>query len=269
MCNGKERGYPWILQVDNGIKREYKQFTISTKRVKILGKKCRYLFVKILSISDKIVPILYSAQVRSKFSDIDFVIACGDLPYYYQEFIISSLDKPLFFVRGNHDPEVEYSLQSSYNYPLGGTDLHKNITCYENILIGGIEGSIRYKKEGRFQYTQSEMWFNVVELLPRLLFNRVKYGRFLDIFVSHAPPWKIHDKDDLPHQGIKAFRWFIETFQPRYHFHGHTHVYRSDTVIRTLIGNTEVINTYGCQQTEIEVGRNKEDGGGCERADFD
>ena len=209
--------------------------------------------MKILSVSDKIVPIIYNPQIRSRFGNIDFVIACGDLPYYYQEFIISGLDKPLFFVRGNHDAEIEYGSNSAYSHPQGGTDLHKETVCHKEVLIAGIEGSLRYKKRGSFQYTQSQMWFNVMELLPRLLFNRVRYGRFLDIFVTHAPPWKIHDKDDLPHQGIKAFRWFIEVFQPSYHFHGHIHIYRPDTKFRTKIGRTEVINTYGYLETDIQL----------------
>jgi len=206
--------------------------------------------VHILSVSDVIVPLIYSPNCKAKFGHIDFVIACGDIPYYYQEFIISVLDKPLFFVRGNHDPEIEYSQNSSYTHPRGGIDLHRRILCHEDILIGGIEGSIRYKKQGSFQYTQSQMWFNVFELLPKLMLNRVKYGRFLDIFISHAPPWKIHDKDDFTHQGIKAFRWLIQTIQPRYHFHGHIHVYQPDTQIKTMVGRTEVINTYGYLETE-------------------
>ena len=75
------------------------------------------LFVKILSISDKIVPFIYSPKVKLKFGHVDFVIGCGDLPYYYQEFIISSLNVPLFFVRGNHDPVTEYSENQSYTHP--------------------------------------------------------------------------------------------------------------------------------------------------------
>lgn len=207
--------------------------------------------MNILSISDKKVPNLYSPQVKDRFGHVDFVIACGDLPYYYLEFIISSLNKPLFFVRGNHDPEIEYGEKISYSHPRGGIDLHQRVICSENILLAGIEGSIRYKERGLYQYTQSQMWLKTIRLLPRLFFNRLFYGRFLDIFVTHSPPWKIHDQDDLPHQGIKAFRWFIRTMGPKYHFHGHTHVYRPDTVIVTKFHHTKVINTYGYRETEF------------------
>jgi Icc-related predicted phosphoesterase len=76
----------------------------------------------------------------------------------------------------------------------------------------------------------------------------------LDIFITHAPPWEIHDKKDRTHQGIKAFRWLIQTFQPRYHFHGHIHVYQVDTQIETEFHNTLVINTYGFRETRLELG---------------
>jgi Icc-related predicted phosphoesterase len=208
--------------------------------------------VNILSVSDIIVPIIYNPNCNVKFEKTDFIIACGDLPYYYQEFIISALNKPLFFVRGNHDPELEYGQNASYSQPRGGIDLHKRAVRYKGILMAGIEGSIKYKKEGFFQYTQTQMWFNVFSLIPALLLNRIKYNRYLDIFITHAPPWKIHDADDLPHQGIKAFRWFIETFQPRYHFHGHIHIYRPDTIRKTILGRTEILNTYGYLETEFQ-----------------
>jgi hypothetical protein len=84
------------------------------------------------------------------------------------------------------------------------------------------------------------------------MLNRAIQGRFLDVFVSHAPPWGIHDQPDLPHQGVKAFLWLLRVFRPAYHFHGHIHIYRSDTVTKTRFLDTQVINTYGFLETTIE-----------------
>jgi len=211
------------------------------------------VFVNILSVSDKTISFIYDSQICEKFGHVDFVIACGDLPYYYQEYIISMLNVQLFFVRGNHDPEVEYGEASNRTYPSGGIDLHDRMHCHEGLLLAGIEGSIRYKKEGIFQYTQGEMWINVLKLMPSLLLNHLRYGRYLDIFVTHAPPWGIHDKLDLPHQGIKAFRWLIKVCKPKYHFHGHIHIYRPDAITETQFGSTRVINTYGYRETHLEL----------------
>ena len=121
----------------------------------------------------------------------------------------------------------------------------------DDFIFAGVEGSIRYKNEGRFQYTQKEMWFNIFRLIPSLLLNRLLYGRYLDVFVTHAAPWGIHDKSDWTHQGVKAFLWFIQRFKPKYHLHGHNHVYEVDTITRTKVGKTTVLNTYGYRETEL------------------
>lgn len=116
--------------------------------------------------------------------------------------------------------------------------------------MAGVEGCLRYNK-GPYQYTQREMWMNIFRLLPGLFWNKMKHGRYLDVFVTHAPPAGIHDADDLPHQGIKAYRWLDSVFQPAYHLHGHVHLYRQDAVKLTFLGKTRILNTYGYQVTEI------------------
>ncbi|MCJ7622137.1 MAG: hypothetical protein MUO76_01445, partial [Anaerolineaceae bacterium] len=116
----------------------------------------------------------------------------------------------------------------------------------------GIEGSVRYRS-GPFQYSQAEMWWYVWRLAASLFVNRLRYGRFLDIFVSHAPAWEIHDATDLAHQGIKAFRWLIKVFQPAIHLHGHIHVYHPATVTKTLVDKTHVINSYQFRELAFDI----------------
>lgn len=211
----------------------------------------------ILSISDILIPFIYSPQAAERFSGVELAIDCGDLPYYYVEYLISTLNIDLFFVRGNHSKETEFTTGGMRQGPLGGIDLHRRVINHHGLLLAGVEGSLRYR-DGPFQYTQSEMWIHVFHIIPHLLFNRLIYGRYLDILVTHAPPWGIHDQSDLPHQGIKAFRWFIQVFKPAYHFHGHIHVYRPDTPLETQVGQTRVINTFGYRVTEVQPGKRAE-----------
>ena len=210
------------------------------------------MHMRVLSLSDLPVPFIYSAQVRKRFEQIDFILGCGDLPYYYLEYVLSTLDVPLFFVRGNHDKEFEHSVEGPRQAPQGGVDLHRRIVRHKGLLLAGVEGCLRYRS-GLYQYNQSEMWLNALSLLPGLVYNRGRYGRWLDIFVTHAPPAGIHDMPDLPHQGIRAFRWLIDVFQPAYHFHGHVHIYRPDTVAETQYKKTQVINTYGYRETLLQL----------------
>lgn len=206
---------------------------------------------KVLAVSDVELDFIYSPQVRERFNDIDLIIGCGDLPYYYLEYMISVLNKPLFFVRGNHSNVKEYSSSGSLGEPRGGVDLHRRMILANGVILAGIEGSLKYRN-GPYQYSQSKMWEHVFRLVPALIRNQAIYGRYLDIFVSHAPPWGIHDQPDLPHQGINAFRWLLEVFKPAYHFHGHIHLYRQDAIKVTRFMNTEVVNAYGFIETSVE-----------------
>lgn len=207
--------------------------------------------MKILAVSDTVIEGLYSGGVVNRFAGTDLIISCGDLPYAYPEYLLSMLNATLFFVRGNHDISSQ-SWQIQHPGPLGGFDLHKRITQYKGLLLAGVEGSLRYR-EGPFMYSQSEMWMNVFELVPGLIVNRLRFGRFLDIFVTHAPPFGIHDETDLPHQGIKAFLWLDRVFSPLFHLHGHIHLYNHNSNRETLLGDTRIINCYGFREILISL----------------
>ena len=92
----------------------------------------------------------------------------------------------------------------------------------------------------------------VLRLVPGFLLNKARYNRYLDVMVTHSPPWHIHDDTDLPHQGIKAFNWLIKVFEPTYFLHGHIHVYRPDTVTRSVIGKTAVLNVFGYREITLQ-----------------
>ena len=207
--------------------------------------------MKILSISDQIDPRIYSDRLKERHGDVAFVLSCGDLSYMYLEYVLTTLNRPLYFVHGNHDPKQELNLGEPRSYPLGAENLHCKMYRKHGLLLAGVEGSIQYNRRTPYQYTQGRMWNHVFQLIPALVINKLRYGRFLDIFVTHAPPQGTHEEEDWTHQGIKAFRWFIDTFQPSYHFHGHIHIYRPGTVTETRVGKTLVINTFQSRVTEI------------------
>ncbi len=209
--------------------------------------------MNLLTVSDKECVRIYSPHIKMRFEDVDLALSCGDLSYYYLEYIISSLDIPLYYVRGNHANPIEFSCTDSRSTPWGGIDLHKKVIRDRKtgLLLAGIEGSQCYNL-GDYQYTQAQMWRMVLGLVPKLIWYKILYGRFLDIFVTHAPPWGIHDQEDRPHQGIKAFNWLIKTFQPKYHFHGHIHIYRPGLITETQLGKTRIINTYGFRKLALQ-----------------
>jgi Icc-related predicted phosphoesterase len=207
--------------------------------------------MKILGVSDIEIAFIYSQMVVERFSDIDIVISCGDLPYFYLEYIVSMLNVPLYFVRGNHANRVEIGVNTQRTSPWGAIDLHQRVIEDDSgLLLSGLEGCITYN-EGPYQYTQGQYWNRVFRMVPRFMLNKARLGRYLDIFVSHAPPWKIHAMDDPAHLGVKAFNWLLKVFKPTFLLHGHIHVYKQDTITSTNVGPTKVLNVYGYRQLEI------------------
>ncbi|RMG90411.1 MAG: metallophosphoesterase [Chloroflexi bacterium] len=209
--------------------------------------------MRVLAVSDRVLDRLYCAQVKEQFGGIDLLIGCGDLPYYYLDFLVSALDVPMVYVLGNHDQGPQYTVDGRILKEVrGGVNIHGRVTRYKDWLIAGLEGSMRYHPKGKLMYSESEMRWEVTQLLPNLLWNRVRYGRFLDILVTHSPPFGIHDRPDLPHTGFRIFRTFMRLFKPRYLLHGHIHIYRPDTPHETVFGSTRVINVYPYRLLTLE-----------------
>ncbi len=210
--------------------------------------------LKVLSVSDRIDSNLLEKDTYEEFKDVDLILSCGDLPYYYIEQLFQLYEVPVLYVRGNHDPRVEYGKSGPLYGPRGGIDLHNRVVILNDLIFLGFEGSLPYK-EGPFLHSQSEMWRNVISIIPRLLWNRLVLGRYLDVVLTHTPPRGIHDQETNVHGGYHAFRWLIKTFKPTYFFHGHIHVYTDDQVIETVVEKTKVINTYGHRKSLLRPGQ--------------
>ncbi len=233
--------------------------------------------MRVLAISDKVEPILYSPSVQERVGDVDLIVSCGDLPAYYVEFVVSMLNRPAYFVFGNHGYGVEISSNGQVVHGPGGAfNLHcrtmrfvpftprelerggqksRPTASQRDLLLAGLEGSMKYNNKTPFQYTDTEMWLNIARLWPGLLHNRLRYGRWLDVLVTHSPPLGIHDEPDRAHTGFCSFLAFMRYFKPRYLLHGHIHLYRHNKTTVTRYGQTEVINVYPYRLLEIEPGR--------------
>jgi predicted phosphodiesterase len=117
--------------------------------------------VKILALSDQVVPYVYSPEAKDRFRDIGLIAGCGDLPASYLEYVVSVLNAPMVYVPGNHDPD-RYRVQ-------GGVDLDASFAVFNGVAVAGLGGSPRYKEVGQHQYTEFEMDLRALRLLPRLL----------------------------------------------------------------------------------------------------
>lgn len=239
--------------------------------------------MKILCVSDFVDPLIYNQNVREAFPDIDLILCAGDLPMDYIDFIVTMFNKPTYFIFGNHNLKEYHfyhkdSRGASSNYMShsesqfhgsGATYLgfkvfeNKNLTFTDPItgkttplLIAGVSGSLKYNN-GLNQYSDFHMKLKLLKMIPKLLKNKRKYGRYLDIFMTHASPRHIHDHEDPCHKGFDCFNWFLEKFKPTYMVHGHIHLYdmREERIGKYF--DTTVINAYSHIVIELPVGENK------------
>jgi Icc-related predicted phosphoesterase len=205
--------------------------------------------MRILAVSD-VEDEAVAASIASKAGTIDLVIGCGDLDYDYLDYVGTALGVPLRAVHGNHDVRPETSDDPTVDNWWRGIDLNGRVVSVNGLLIAGLEGSPRYSS-GPYQHTEGDVWAAILRMAPSLLINRLRHGRFLDVLVTHAPPRGIHEGPDQAHRGFGAVRTFLRWFQPRYHLHGHTHIYDRRTVTTTQFGRTTVMNAFGARTVDI------------------
>lgn len=202
--------------------------------------------MRFLTVSDEIVPSIYSLSIKQRYGDIECVLGCGDLPYYYLEFIVTMLGRPCFYVFGNHDHPEQTSNGETLTEARGCILLEDRVVLHNGWLIGGLGGSIRYNDDDGPQYSEQQMLIRAWRMTPQLLLNKLRHGRHLDILLTHAPPLGIHNGPGRPHRGFKVFLNFMDRFRPRYLIHGHIHrSYGFSATTETRYKDTMVVNTAG------------------------
>ncbi|MCK9221577.1 MAG: metallophosphoesterase [Limnochordia bacterium] len=195
--------------------------------------------LKILAVSDYPHAYLYDHFDREKWTDIDLVISCGDLDSRYLSFLVTMINAPLFYVRGNHDAHYDE------RPPEGCDDISDKLVVYKGLRILGLEGSRYYNGEG-VQRTERQMRWQVFKLRRQL---RKHQG--VDIIVTHAPPAGVHEGKDHVHRGFTIFRDLITRYSPRYFLHGHTRIVFLNRDRLTEVNNTKVINVSGYYVIEV------------------
>lgn len=219
---------------------------------------------RVLVVSDEIAPAINRFEVRDL--DPELIVSCGDLPFDYLEYLVSTLNVPLVFVPGNHDPDltpdpVERFSPRPFTWgahvdasagggPGGCENIDGKIVKVAGLRIAGFGGSIRYK-EGPNQYTQRQMTRRALRLEAsgrmRLIGNKK-----VDLLVTHAPPLGVGDHDDLPHQGVQALHRLVRVLEPTYLLHGHIHPFGFERPDRQ-IGSTTIMNVIPYKLLEVET----------------
>ena len=212
--------------------------------------------IPVLAVSDEIDPRIHSATVRERLGHVSLVIGCGDLPTGYLEFLADALNKPVYFVLGNHADELTRGGErGKARIPMGAIDLGGKVVRdpATGLILAGIPGSPRYGPREPAQYDEWEIRLMIARMAPKLLWNRFRHGRALDVLVTHAPPRHVNDRDDHAHRGYQALRPFIKAFRPPVQLHGHIHLYDRTQPSEQEFEGTRVINVFPYKVLEVEA----------------
>ncbi|HWG84554.1 MAG TPA: metallophosphoesterase [Deinococcales bacterium] len=215
---------------------------------------------RILAVADMIHPYVYRDGFPEGLGQIDLVLGAGDLPGYYLEFIATRVPAPVVYVHGNHGEEKVKDYLGNMTPPGGVIDAHGRVLRVAGLIIAGWGGAPKYREHGEGQYTAGEVRRGLTRLAPRLALNRWRYGRPLDIFLTHAPPPGPHAGTDYAHRPCRFIGSFDARYRPRLHVHGHVHNYEGRKVEYLSDTGTRVINAYGYNIIEVEVERSVPNG---------
>jgi hypothetical protein len=211
--------------------------------------------VQILAVTDTVDQRIYSSSLKERMNNVQLIGSAGDVPPRYLEFIVDALNRPLYYVMGNHAEEVLCEDGHLKQKPQGARDIGGKVVRdpETGLILAGLPGSPRYNRDEAEQHSELEMYWLIAKMVPRLLWNRLMYGRAVDVLVSHAPARDLNDRPDEAHRGFKAIRSFLKWFKPAYHLHGHVHLYdRSQSAVVTF-GKTTIVNVYPYHVLDLDV----------------
>jgi Icc-related predicted phosphoesterase len=220
--------------------------------------------MRILCVSDVVEKFFFESQEADKIN-LDILVSCGDLPLDYLEFLVTKYNVPLLYVHGNHDlygrgvtgdfdgipflnqlskSRFDFGYQFDYRGSFGGVNVDCKILNVKGIDFVGFDGSYKYNN-GPHQFTEEEMRRKVRSVDFRLTLRKLLFGKSVDVVITHAPPFGIHDGKDLPHRGFKVFLDFMKKYKPKYLLHGHVHIYDRRESRITIYEGVKVVNCYG------------------------
>lgn len=210
--------------------------------------------MRILAISDMVSPFVYSRNFPHNLPPFDIVVSAGDMPGHVLEYLATKLViRPVYVLGNHHNGYLRDQETDEIALPGGCLNANGRVIDHHGVVIAGIEGSARYRP-GAHQYSEWQMEMIAAGMAPRLLANRFRYGRAVDVLLTHAAPKGPHEGEDHPHRGVSAFNRFHRWWKPKVHIHGHVHLIGSNAPREYVTEQgVRVVNAYGYTIVEIDV----------------
>ncbi|GHG38857.1 metallophosphoesterase family protein [Deinococcus indicus] len=199
---------------------------------------------RLMLLADFVHPFVYREGFPQGVEGVDLVLAAGDLPGYYLEFLATKMTVPVVYVHGNH--ENEFVTEGDRRVlPRGVIAAHGRVVEEAGLRIAGWGGAPRYRDKGHGQYTDTQGRFG----LARLAWQA---RRGVDVLLTHAPPTGPHAGTDYAHRGCESITRFMNRCHPRLVVHGHIHEYEGrKEEYRDPVSGARVVNAYGYRLLDL------------------
>lgn len=201
--------------------------------------------MKILLVADHESNFIWDHFDATRFADIDFVLSCGDLKSEYLSFLVTMINKPLYYVHGNHDTNY------LRNPPEGCESIDGKLINIHGLRILGLGGCMKYGGDSRtsippFQYTEEQMTQRIRKLKWQLF-----RSKGFDMLVTHSPAKGVCDGADMCHTGFASLRTLVERWNPALMIHGHMHMGFGKGKRFVMHQQTKVIDAFEYHILEI------------------
>jgi uncharacterized protein len=145
----------------------------------------------------------YFRMAKLEKGEMDLVLTLGDIdPGTIDYILLQASASEVFGIYGNHDPRKIEGLDI-----LDGRVMKRN-----GFRVSGISGTKR--QPGRYQpYQHTQTEGEVRKTLDRI--------GYVDVLVSHAPPYSVSKNEDWLHQGFEALDEYIARYSPMAVIYGH------------------------------------------------
>lgn len=200
--------------------------------------------MKVLVVADVEDKMLYDFFRKDRVEGVELIVSCGDLKASYLDFLMTMVNVPMIYIRGNHDDSF------ASNPPLGAECIEDRVFKYKGVRFVGLGGCVGSKPGALNMYTEGAMKRRIIKLLPRLAITRG-----FDVLVTHAPAKGYGDMEGShTHMGFECFNKFMNKYHPKYMFHGHVHNnYGNVKMVNEHPSGTQIINACGYRIVDIPV----------------
>jgi uncharacterized protein len=200
--------------------------------------------MKILAVADVEDRALADHFDAERWRGVGLILSLGDLKPNYLDYLVSRLNVPCFYVRGNHDSGYGESP------PAGCEDANGRIVRVGGLRIAGLEGARWYGGSG-VEYSDRH-----TAVRAFLLGLRIRLAGGIDILMTHAPPTfgdpALDAALDKVHAGFDSYHSLVLRHRPRLLLHGHTHLNYGRNKREQTIGSTRVIDCYGATLIDLD-----------------